>query len=151
MALNPVALRSELGKAFDKNAPGFVGPATSNADSKAKTAQGWANALEACCELITPPSLSLAVAKAAFIEAMEGAFSDPTGAAMLAAFQTFASQLASGMSPTYVGTPPASPPVLSAPVPDLSAALDTHTAAIMTWLQTGTATPSIGGSPVNWA
>lgn len=150
MALDQTALRRELGKAFDKNAAGFLGAVANNQEAKDRTTQGWANALEACCASIVPSSTTLAAARVAFESAMADAFTDTTGAAFLAAFQTFATALASGMAPTFVGTPPAVPPNLSASATDLSAALDAHAAAIATWLTTGSATPTGGGDPAPW-
>lgn len=151
MALDQSALRLELGKAFDKNAEGYLGPVNTNQQAKDRAVLGWANGLEACCDGITPPSTTLAAARAALETAMAGAFTDTTGATFFAAFQAFAAALATGMAPAFVPTPPPIAPVLSAPVPSISDALDTHAATIVTWLKTGTATPSGGGAPVNWA
>jgi len=151
MPLSLSACRSELGKAFDKNDAAYLGPISSNQDAKDRTVQGWANALEKCAQGITPPSTSLAAAKAAMISAMTGSFADLTGATWLASFQAFTAALATGMSPLYTATPPAQPPILNAPMPSMASALDAHAAAIVAWLKTGSATPSAGGSPIAWA
>lgn len=151
MPLSESAARNELGKAFDKNSSGYLGPVSTNAESRSRTVTGWANALEAAATGVTPPSTTVAAARAALEASMAGSFNDMTGAAFLAAFQAFAAALATGMAPTFIATPPPSPPVLNSPMPALSDALDAHAAALIAWLQTGTATPAAGGAPVNWA
>lgn len=151
MALDKTALRRELAIVFDKNAEGFLGAVANNQEAKARTVQGWGAALEACCDAIVPPSTTLSAARAAFEAAMAVAFTDTTGAAFLAAFQTFAATLAGGMAPAFIGTPPASPPNLAAQVASLSDALDAHANAIVAWLATGSAIPAGGGAAAPWS
>jgi len=69
---------------------------------------------------------------------------------------TFGLAIVAGMLPTFVGTPPALP--FSTTVfppgvlyPDAESAKSGIGALIYAWFNSGTATPSVGGSPIQWS
>jgi len=77
-------------------------------------------------------------------------------AEMELAFANFANAIATGMLPAYVGTPPSGSVgfynLFTMIFPDTWAeGAQRFASAIDNWMKTGTATPSGGGSPINWS
>lgn len=119
-------------------------------------AQQWADAVEAYATGVVPASTTVSAAVATLKSALEGAFAVPLGAAPLmeTAFAAFATTVGTGMAPAFTATPPPGPvgfatQFLSFPATHALAAT-ALSGLINTWMKTGTATPSGGGSPVNW-
>jgi hypothetical protein len=127
----------------------------------ADCAQQWADALDGYATGIIPTSTQVTTAAAALQVALAAAFANvnaaATAAAMEAAFLTFATTVGAGMAPAFVATPPPSPLGFATlfaaePKPETHAdAASDFRSAIDDWMITGTATPSVGGSPVNWS
>jgi hypothetical protein len=75
---------------------------------------------------------------------------------METAFASFASTVGTGMAPAFIATPPPGAVGFAAqfagPYPETHAdAGDQIGSLIDTWMRTGTAVPSGGGSPVPWS
>ena len=137
--------------AFDKSFEGYMGAVPDNETAKARATTAWSNALEKACENIVPASTNVSAAKAAMVTVLNGSYSDNSGTTFLSAFTAFASTLATGMLPSFVAVPPPLPPILSSSATNILDAIDEFANAIVNWLQTGTATPALGGPPVNWS
>jgi hypothetical protein len=120
-------------------------------------AQQWADAVEAYATAIVPASTTVSTAASALKSDLEVAFAVPLGAAPLmeTAFATFATTVGTGMAPAFTATPPPGPVGFAtqfALFPATHALAATAlTNLIDAWAKTGTATPSGGGSPQNWA
>lgn len=129
----------------------------SGPDTAAQAAQEWADAVQAYFAGVIPSSLTVAAAATTLAGALTSAFSASSGAAaaMESAFSAFAATVGGGMAPAFVATPPPGPvgfsSLLSTNQATQAAAAQAWASAIDTWAKTGTATPSAGGSPVNWS
>lgn len=142
MALNPDGAKSTLGDLFKS-------PVGDEATARA----AWADAIETLCAGIVPASTTVTAAATA-LEADLAGFNEPSAAqaSLEAALVTFAAEVGAGMAPAFTATPPVAPVGITFPTEDdAQAAADAIIDTINTWLQTGTATPSGGGSPVNWS
>jgi len=145
MALDPIALRDAL-EAFFAVPPGTT----------AGCAAQWADVLGAFAQDLTPSSSTVDAAAATLQAALTAAFDSGAAAAPFeTALTTFATAVAGGMAPAFVGTPPPGPLGLAGL---LAAPRDTHAQAAQDfanafdlWFRTGTATPSGGGAPVPWS
>ena len=126
----------------------------------ASAASAWGDAMSGYAAAVVPASTLVATATTALKAALASAFSNTvaatTAAAMEAAFTSFATTVGTGMAPAFVATPPPGSvgfaTLFTPPFPTTHAAAASATAsAIDTWMRTGTATPSGGGSPVPWS
>jgi len=146
MALNTPQLKTDLEDLF------------ANADlDPTVLASQWQTVLATWAKTVLPATVPATVdaAAAALSGQLIPIFSstgDPAskGAAMDAAFQTFALGVGGAMAPAFVGTPPASPPgfvagLAAQPVPDTHAdAADVWGTKFHDWFITGIATPPVG-------
>jgi hypothetical protein len=69
---------------------------------------------------------------------------------------TFGTTIAAGMAPTFIGVPPLAPFSMTVfppgiTYPDAESAKSAIGALIYAWFFSGTATPSVGGSPIPWS
>ncbi len=119
--------------------------------------QGWADAVADYAAGLTPPSATVSAAAATLGGALGAAFASPSGiGAMESAFAAFGASVALGQSPAFVGVPPAGAVGFAAqfggPKPETHGAAASAVASLIhAWMQTGTATPSGGGAPINWS
>lgn len=162
MSLNPAGAEQALGKLFE-NPPGSESDAINGYTLDGEQIDGWGDAIETLCSAIVPSSSTVSTAVAALKTDLEGlgAASDPDAdpgepppatATLEAALVSFATTVGNGMAPAYTATPPVSPVGISfSNMSDAQDAADAVIDTIDTWLRTGTATPSSGGSPVNWS
>lgn len=145
MALDDSGLESDLEDLFGDP------PATI-----AACAAAWADAIEQYASGVVPASTTVTTAAATLETALVSAFGSSGGAAALmeTAFATFAASVGGGMA-GFVPTPPPDLvgfALLGAEQPETHAdAAGDWAEAIHAWMTTGTATPSIGGSPVTWS
>ena len=145
MPLDPAGLKTDL-----------EALASSPSATVALCAADWADAVADYAAAVVPASSQVATAAATLQTALEAAFSSGAAAApMETAFAAFGVTVGAGMAPAFVATPPASPVgfagLFTAPYPTTHSDAATGVRdAIDTWAKTGTATPSGGGSPVNW-
>jgi hypothetical protein len=135
MALDVSTLANQL-------ASNFAAPA---ADA-AGCGQQWADAVEAYASAVVPPSLSVSAAAATLASSLASAFSAPSAIpGMESAFTAFGSAVASGMAPTFTGTPPGGPvgfaSIFGSALPETHGEAASNIAsAIHAWMLTGTAT-----------
>ena len=113
-------------------------------DSFAEAAAAWADAVALGFAGIVPPSTTVSTAaKAAFQTAILQAFTARDVNLIDNAFTLFAAQVALGMAPTFVGTPPPSPlgaaTVLGTNYPTSAAPASALAAKIALWAVTGLA------------
>jgi hypothetical protein len=117
----------------------------------------WADAIAAYFSPVVPPSANVAAAKGTLQTQLAAAFALPSAAtAMDAAFTAFALTVGGGMAPTFVAVPPPLPVgwalLFAEPYPaSADAAAEKISTVLDAWARTGTATPSIGGSPSPWS
>lgn len=117
----------------------------------------WASAIGAYFTPVAPPSTTVAAAQAILQTQLAAAFALPAAAdAMDTACTAFAATVGAGMAPTFVAVPPPAPVNWSAlfaePYPETAAeAAQKIATRLDTWARTGTATPSVGGSPIPWS
>jgi hypothetical protein len=117
----------------------------------------WADAVAAAFAAVVPVSTAITAAAATLETALAAAFALPAAAAaMETAFTAFGATVGAGMAPAFTATPPAGAVGFAAlfvpPYPDTrDDGIDAVATKIITWAKTGTATPSGGGSPVNWS
>ena len=146
MPLNPAGLKTDL-----------EALASSPKATVALCAADWASAISSYAAAVVPASTTVAAAAATLQTALISAFnSGAASAPMETAFLTFATTVGGGMAPAFVAVPPPSPVgfagLFSTPYPSTHSAAATGVKnAIDAWAKTGTATPSGGGSPVNWS
>jgi hypothetical protein len=117
----------------------------------------WADAIAAYFSPVVPSSTSVAAAKATLQSSLAAAFALPSAAtAMDTACTAFAVTVGAGMAPTFVAVPPPLQVgwalLFAEPYPaSADAAAEKIATTIDTWARTGTAMPSIGGSPSPWS
>lgn len=146
MPLNKAGLESDLESLF-----------SDPPDTTPACAQAWADAVKAYASAIVPTSTTVTAAAATLAGSLLTAFQSPNAIApMEAAFLAFGATVGGGMAPAFVATPPAGAvgfaDQVAAPHPETHAAAAAAWASrIDTWMRTGTATPSGGGSPINWS
>lgn len=127
------------------------------ADDYAGCASAWVAAVKDYAAGIVPASAAVNGAAAALEGALAGAFATPAAApGMEAAFAAFALAVGGGMAPAFVATPPAGPvgfvSLFAGPKPATHAEAASNIANLIdSWMRSGTATPSVGGSPVTWS
>jgi hypothetical protein len=120
-------------------------------------AAAWADAIGTYAAGLTPPSSTVAAAKAALQTALQTAFGTAAAAeAMETAFTAFGVTLGAGQAPAFAAAPPGDPvgfeTLFGPPFPATHAAAAQRIAdAIHDWMTSGTATPSGGGDDVDWA
>lgn len=144
MPLNTAGLQEDLQELF-----------SDPPDTTAACAASWASLMESYTQGVVPASTTVSVAAGALETALLSAFqSETTAEDMETAFTAFATTVGTGMSPAFVATPP---PGQVGFLSSFGVVADSHSTAaanyatlIDTWMRTGTATPSAGGSPVNW-
>jgi hypothetical protein len=151
MALNQSDAKIELRKFMDRNFVDYIGDAIDKQDSIDKSIASWKNALEKCCEFISPASSTLIAALSAFESAAAAMYLDPTGAVFQAACEAFASTLGSGMA-GYTATPPATPFIPAGGDPsNAELSCDFKAAQLVAWLKTGKATNIVTTVEEDWA
>lgn len=155
MALNPSGLTSDLTSFFADPPVTVSGGVTDLTTSRASCAQEWADAMESYASAIVPASTTVTAAAATLSTSLASAFALADGrGAVSTAFSAFATTVGSGMTGFTATPPPGSLGVTaltaSAKATHALAAAD-WSSAIDTWMKTGTATPSGGGSTVNWS
>jgi hypothetical protein len=153
MPLNQPALVEEVRKLNDKTHPQHAFPPTA-----ADAATRWAQAAKLYAQNVVPASTTVAAAVTAFEQTFlptAQAGSDP----LSPAFVAFATALGGGMSVAgFAATVNPTPltgllaPVFASGFGGASGAViaPQFAAAIHTWFTGCTATPTSGGSPVNW-
>lgn len=118
----------------------------------------WAEAMRQYSANVIPASTTVDAASSALETELMAAFILQVEASteMELAFANFANAIATGMLPAYVGTPP--PGIVgflnlfTMDFPETWAeGAQRFATAIDNWMKTGTATPSGGGSPINWS
>jgi hypothetical protein len=153
------ALRNAFRVFMDSSFGSFTGFPTTELDAATK----WAAAVASYASGIAPVTTTGAAAQAALQAGLSGMSAPGAGIAIMnAAFASWGTIIAGGMAPTMVGTPP--PLLLAVTAPTLLTLFangvagasafsqcTTLSALINTWVRTGTATPSGGGSPVPWS
>ncbi len=155
MPFIPADLKIALEKFWDQESPNFV----ESPPTKLAAAEAWADALDVYGINVIPISVGASAGRIAFINTfLTMTEIPPTGAAIFPlCFVNYAIPIAAGMLPAFVGTPPPSPPnfapVIAAGTGGASNAvcLDLMVIVIDTWMRTGTAVPSGGGSTINWS
>lgn len=136
----------------DEGYSGFKGFPPTHAEAIVE----WAAIAEKLLSNVVPTSTSTTVAHSAFLATMAPLSNNTNGLLLLqSAFVAYASSLIPGMLPAFVGTPPVGVPGIStirAGEGEKAAAEYAEKLAevLITWAKTGTATPSAGGSPINW-
>ena len=116
----------------------------------------WADTITAYAAAVVPPSTTSAAAGSALQASLASAFATLAAAPLMdIALTTFAATLGAGMAPAFVAVPPPAPigfaTLFAEPYPSTAEAFAVKlSTAVDTWMRTGTATPSIGGSPVPW-
>lgn len=153
MAFIKSNLREEFEKFADATSPNFI----ESPQSKEDAAEYWANALDIYGSTVTPVSTNVAAAHLAFVN-LFNTMTVLTGAVIFpTCFTAYGSALASGMSPAFIGTPPPNPPIFTSVQAAAVAGanqtqcLDLIVDIIDIWFKSGTATPSGGGSTINWS
>lgn len=119
-------------------------------------AENWGNIIQRYSAGVIPASTTISSA----IETLKSELlvdfqSDNAASSMETAFLNFATTVASGMSPAFVGTQP----IGSIGFADLfllkpethSEGAQNFADAIDMWMKTGTAVPSTGGAVINWS
>jgi hypothetical protein len=120
-------------------------------------ASKWADAIATYFTPVVPPSTMVAAAKATLTAQLAAAFAQPFAPpAMDLACTAFALTVAGGMALAFVAVPPPAPigwaTLLAEPYPISAAeAAQKIATALDARARTGTATPSVGGSPVPWS
>jgi len=146
MALDPDGLEADLASL-----------AASGFGDTASAAQAWADAVESYAAAIIPASTTVSTAAATLKGALQTAFDSGAAAGgMETAFASFASTVGTGMAPSFTATPPPGEVGFASQFagthPETHAAAGAQVASLIdAWMKTGTATPSAGGSPVNWS
>jgi len=105
---------------------------------------------------VVPVTALLPTDEEAFESSLATAFaSEDAVPGMETAFTTLGVAIGTGMAPAFTAVPPAGPvgwaTLFSGTTDDTQEAADNIATAIDDWMKTGTATPSGGGSPVNWS
>jgi len=119
--------------------------------------QAWGDAVKDYAAGLVPPSTTMTAAAATLGGALGEAFATPSAIpAMEAAFAAFGVAVAGGQLPAFVGTPPPAPvgfaEQFAGPAPNSPGeAASAIAGKIDTWMRTGSATPSGGGSPTAWS
>ena len=153
--LNVSLFSDGLSKIFDKESFLFEGFPPSIEDA----AERWATAFDDYAKSVTPPSVTSPAAKEAFKAKFLTIDRDSgNGLSVIPdCFQSHAVILSSGMSPTYTGVPPTTPPVLD-PVWEIgynggnsSEVIASLSSVIDAWIKTGTAVHNLTGAVVPWA
>ncbi len=157
MALVKATLLEELRKIFDQEYSGFEGFPIDSFES----GERWAAAVRLYSETIIPvvtsASLDLAELAMESVIATINASSGNGITQLPIAFTNFAAQIALGMLPAFVGTPPSAPIDFTAVYAIGNAGGSSEDCAnamadiIDFWFKTGTAVPSGGGSPIFWS
>ena len=120
----------------------------SGATTFAAAAMSWANAISSGTASIVPPSTTVSAAATALQGQLATAFASNSSPpysipAMEAAFTAFGAAVGLGMLPLYAAVPPAGPvgfsSLFSSTYSTHSDAAQAISDAIVTWLQTGTA------------
>lgn len=147
MALNKNSLKTEIQTFADTEYSGF----DKFPESELDAAQAFADALKIYATSIVPASTTVSAASSAMISAL--------GTLSISEFQsaltTFASTVGGGMAPAYTATPPSTTidfsTVTSKDGENAEDSINELVNVIDTWMKTGTATPSAGGSPIPWS
>jgi hypothetical protein len=141
------------------NSATFDGFPLSEVDAAAR----WADAIETFTAALVPVTTTGAVARTALQAGLLGMSAPGAGIVIFnAAFAAWATSIVVGMLPAFVGTPPPLPiaatgitfaTLFADGVAGSSAfsRCNAMTQIINTWVRTGTATPSGGGSAVPWS
>ena len=146
MSLDPAGLAATLDALMRS-------PGSTAADCAARWASAWAGYAGS----VAPPAVGVGAAEAALTAALTAAFATPSAvAAMDDAFTAAGAALGVGMLPAFAAVPPPGPvgfaTVLATPYAATSAEAAGRIAdAIHAWMQTGSATPSVGGPVAPWS
>lgn len=124
-------------------------------ETAAACAQTWATLMGTYFTGVVPASTTVAAAQTALQGSLTSAFSAAPGAGLAlleTAFLAFATSIAGGMAPAFVGVPPVLPVGFAtlAAAETASEAASNIASLIETWAKSGSATPSVGGPPVLW-
>jgi len=126
--------------------------------SAEEVAEKWATSLGNYALTLTQVSVTVEAAKPVLQASLTATLQTSTVAATSfdAALAAFATTVAAGMAPAFVGVPPATPfyQVVFPPgtlYPDSASAKSAIGALIYSWFITGLATPSAGGPAVPWS
>lgn len=145
--LDPVLLRENLCALMEECS-----------DCYEDAAYKWKEAIRTYSENVIPTSTTVNSAASTLETELMAAFilKVEASAEMELAFANFANAIATGMLPAYVGTPPSGSvgfyELFTMAFPDTcSEGAQRFATAIDNWIKTGTATPSGGGSPINWS
>lgn len=156
MALIDTDLGLSLSKMIDSLHPLFKGHPESNQDA----AKNWANAICDYAAEVTPSvtEVSALAAKKVFEASVLGIIESQTFISSITGIlTTYATALASGMAPSFIGTPPATPIDLSSSWTIIESGgteadlVEDLKSKISAWLKTGTAVPSGGGASIPWS
>ncbi len=120
----------------------------------------WSNAVHIYAKGVTPASLPLnsELGRIAFENIFKGIVATPPNALLLLpqAFMAYATLLATGQAPAFIGTPPLIPIIIAPVIPiglgggSAKQCAEVLGGIIHLWFSTGFATPSAGGSPIPW-
>jgi len=145
--LDPIQLREDL-----------CDLAEDCSDCAEDAAYKWKEAMRLYSSNIIPASTTVDSAASSLETELMAVFilEVEASAEMELAFANFANAIAIGMLPAYVGTPPPGSigfyDLFTMMFPDTWAeGAQRFATAIDNWMRTGTATPSGGGSPINWS
>lgn len=154
MALDINTLVTEIRKISDKDFQDFEG----FPDDIVAASERWASAIETYATNIIPISTTISVAK----EAMKSLLLTATapGSALTVLPQSiaaFTNAVAPGMAPAFTAVPPVGQPILE-PVYAIgnaggsaSEVANAFASVVDAFFRTGLATPSGGGTPINWS
>ncbi|NRA02909.1 MAG: hypothetical protein HRU00_09940 [Myxococcales bacterium] len=128
-------------------------------DDTTEAAGQWGDAMDDYAAGVVPVCSTVSAAIATLKGAMDTAFQNTvkatTVSALEAAFAAFGVTIGGGMAPAFTAVPPPGTVGFSGLMAsDQSSQADMAedwADAIDTWMKTGTATPSGGGSPINWS
>lgn len=156
MPLLPDVLKANMEPFFDQESPNFSAFPADPQDAAKK----WAGAVGAYMSGVVPPSATASPAQSTFEATMLGMPPSGGGAAVIVqAFVAAAAQLALGMAPTYISTPPAAPLLLD-PVFAIGSAGGSNAAVLSalcttvdTWMRTGLAVlvAPVPPPPIPWS
>lgn len=153
MPLIKSTLEINLRQIMDQDYSGFAGfPTTST-----EVASRWADAIHEYAALTIPPSTTTDLAKSSFQSIMLSVTNMSDGLTLLqSALMSYATNLATGMSPAFTSTPPPILPAIATVTPiglggGSSEDCALHLATIIdTWFRTGIAVNSSSGATITW-
>ena len=151
MPLTKSILVNELKKIMDSNSPDFIGFPSDNK----KAAANWSKAINTYAKSVIPASTTSTNAKAAMEAVLQGLSYTAGSIVFVNSFTSYSAILATGMSPSFTGTPPPKSidftTVFTLPY---NTSIDTRiqqmASIIDTWFRTGLAVNATTGATINW-